>query len=79
VKLRQVFSFIRPFAAIARELRIIRELYELDLESREKPIYRITEKPSKKDTEVSYSGVADTRPGFKRWFESGEEEDDVQS
>jgi hypothetical protein len=77
VKLRFLFSIFRPFASIARELRIIRELYELDLASRRPdPIYRLTEKASKKDTEVSYSGVIDDRPMYKRWFEQGDEEDE---
>lgn len=42
-----------PFSKIAEELSTLRELYELDLASRH--IYRLTEKPSKGDTEVSYS------------------------
>ena len=35
------------------------ELYELDLGSRTPPIYRLTEKPSRHDTEVTYM---DDRP-----------------
>lgn len=77
--LRLLLSLMRPFASIARELRILRELYELDLGSRTPPIYRFTEKPSKKDTEVSYMDVEDRRPVFKRWLTAEEEEDDVQS
>jgi hypothetical protein len=76
VKLRFLFSIFRPFASIARELRILRELYELDLGSRNPPLYRLTEKASKKDTEVSYSGVVDDRPMYKRWFEQGDEEEE---
>ncbi len=71
-------DIIAPLSQIAKELRILRELYELDLESREKPIYRVTEKPSKKDTEVLYSGVTDDRPIYKKWFTAAdvEEEED---
>lgn len=47
---------LHPFAAIAKELQIIRELYELELASRQPPIRRVTEAPSRWDTEVSYVG-----------------------
>jgi hypothetical protein len=43
-----------PFTHIARELSIIRELYEADLASRHPPVVRITETPKKSDTEVTY-------------------------
>jgi len=80
VKLRLLISLVRPFASIARELRILRELYELDLGSRQPPILRHTEKASKRDTEVMYSGVTEDRPMYKRWFgpaDVEEDEDDV--
>lgn len=51
-KLLSIFS---PFSLIAKELSIIRELYELDLASRRPPIYRFTESPGKRDTEVTYT------------------------
>lgn len=75
--IRLLIGLLRPLTSIARELRTLRELYELDLGSRQPPIYRFTEKPSKRDTEVTYSGVVDTRPRFKRWFAAEEDEEDV--
>ncbi len=73
--LRLVFS---PFKQIAADLRIIRELYELELSSRNPPIMRITEKPDPKhDTEVLTDGVADdSLPFYKRWTVQPEEEDE---
>jgi hypothetical protein len=47
-------SFL-PMSQIAKELAILRELYELDLASRNPPIYRITEAPGKSDTEITYA------------------------
>lgn len=63
-----IVDWIVPLREIAKELRILRELYELDLSQRERPVIRSTEKPSKSDTEVSYMGVKDERPKYKRWF-----------
>jgi hypothetical protein len=63
--LRETFL---PFAAIAAELRIIRELYELELASRvdsagrPTPIYRVTESPSPSDTEVFFGEDLPKRP-----------------
>ena len=74
--LRTLLALFRPLTTIARELAIIRELWELELASRQPPIYRVTERPSKRDTEVTYSGVTDKRPAYKRGFEADEEEDD---
>ncbi len=76
--LRTLLALFRPLTAIARELRILRELYELDLESRTPPIYRVTETPSKRNVEISYTGVTDERPAYKRWFGAAdvEEEED---
>lgn len=45
-----------PFHSMSKSLAILCELYELDLANREKPIYRVTESPSKDDTEVTYFG-----------------------
>ena len=56
----KIKEVVLPFQAIAQELRILRELYEADLASRERPIIRITESPLRNDTEVSYSN--DRRP-----------------
>ena len=76
--LRTLLALFRPLTSIARELRIIRELYEAELESRTPPIYRVTETPSKRNVEISYTGVTDERPAYKRWFGQAdvEEEDD---
>ena len=67
--LRTLLALMRPLHSIARELRIIRELYELWLWQQDPPIYRVTEKPHQSDTEVTYSGL-DTAPKkkFKNWF-----------
>lgn len=51
-----------PLKAIAEELRILRELYELDLGAktdhlgRPTPIYRVTEAPNRLDTQVTFAG-----------------------
>ena len=62
-------DFVLPLRQIATELRIMRELHELDLAAR--GIQRVTEKPKKTDTTVGYQGVAEDRPKFKLpggWF-----------
>lgn len=74
--IRLLLSIFRPLGVIAKELTIIRQLYEADLAAREQPIYRITEKATKDDTMVTYAGVSDERPKHKRWFDSGEGEED---
>lgn len=71
----KILEILNPLHAIAAELKILRELYEADLMSRDKPIWRTTEKPSKGDTEVSYGGVKEKAPAYKRWFQSDEEDD----
>lgn len=68
---------------IAQELRILRELYELELGARREdpmhtipaPIFRITEEPGRSDTEVSY---ADDEPKVPNAYEKlfGVEEED---
>jgi len=50
---------VHPFSTIAREMSILRELYETELAARNPPIIRITENPKKSDTEVSYMGDDD--------------------
>jgi hypothetical protein len=60
--LSQLRDLLSPFTEIAKEIRILRELYELDLANREVPIRRVTEEPSKYDTEVTYSGEEDIPP-----------------
>lgn len=52
---RKLYQLVAPFAAIAEELKNLRELYELELSERYK-IYRRTEEPKETDTEVSYTG-----------------------
>ncbi len=74
--LRALLAIFRPMKQIADELRIIRQLYEAELESRQPPIYRITEAPSKRNVEISYTGVADERPMYKRWFGAADVEED---
>lgn len=69
---------LRPFGSIARELKIIRELYELELSSRNPPIMRVTEKPSRKDTQVSYMGVEDKKGRQAQIEEFLEDQDDWQ-
>ena len=49
-------EFINPLHTIAKELTAIRELYEAELATRDKPIYRITEDPQEGDTVVMYTG-----------------------
>lgn len=58
LKLIRLFA---PFAVIAKELTIIRELMELELASRPIPIRRVTEQPGRSDTEVFYTDVP-TKP-----------------
>lgn len=50
-------QLLHPFASIAQSLAIICELYELELSERKPPIRRVTETPSRNDTEVTYAGV----------------------
>jgi hypothetical protein len=63
---RFVVAFLRPLSTIARELRTLRELYELELSERDPPIIRHTERPRKTDTEVSYMGVDE--PTKRHWW-----------
>lgn len=73
---RTLRALFRPLTSIAKELAIIRQLYEADLASRPNPIYRVTEKPSKGDTEVTWSGVdREQEPAHRRWFQAAEEDE----
>ena len=57
---QRLLDLVAPFGQIAQELRILRELYELDLSSRTPPIIRVTETPRKDDTTVSYGTGEET-------------------
>ena len=59
---KRLLRLISPFSEIAKELAVLRELYELELASRNPPIIRITEKPGKDDTVVSYMDDAPAKP-----------------
>jgi len=59
--IRALLALFRPLYTIAKELAIIRELYELELRERHvnpqwapMPLSRVTEKPKKGDVEVNY-------------------------
>lgn len=54
-------QILHPFASIAQSLAVIAELYELELSERKPAIRRITETPSRNDTEVSYTGVEEKK------------------
>lgn len=54
-------DFFAPFTVIAQELTTLRQLYELDLASRNPPIIRITESPGKSDTTISYGETDDRK------------------
>lgn len=66
--LQQLLEFLAPFTSIARDLKRIADLYELELGAREHPVYLVTETPRKNDTEVTYSGDEEIKPKFKGWF-----------
>lgn len=76
--LRLLLNLLRPLPEIARELRLLRELYELDLASRTPPVYRLTEKPSQRDTEVSYQGQEERTPVWRKlgWGAAADSEDE---
>jgi hypothetical protein len=60
--LARIYALFLPFATIARELQILRELYELELAAHTDrfgnpdPIRRVTETPGRRDTIVTYAG-----------------------
>ena len=67
--IRLLLAFVRPLRSISQELRAIRELLEQWMLHQDPPVYRITEKPSRRDTEVTYMGVEPERKRpFKSWF-----------
>lgn len=72
-------GFILSLGRIAEELRTIRKLYEAELATREKPVYLVTEKPSRKDTTVFMPGMEDEQPAFKRWLGIDDVEDDADA
>lgn len=68
---RRLLGLLSPFHDIARELKILRELYEAELAERDPPIIRRTEKPRKSDTVVSYAGEEDrTKTALRKAFDS---------
>lgn len=80
----RIAQFVHPFAEIAKELRIIRELYEAELSERyilqrdgdrlaPAPIRRVTEKPSRHDTEVTYAGDNPKPDFFGPWDDEADE------
>lgn len=81
----KILRLVAPFSAIARELsimngelKILRELRELELSSRTPPIIRITENPGRSDTEVTYMGDEPPKKNIKERLATlfGEPDDD---
>lgn len=77
---KQLLGLLVPFSVIARELTALRELYEAELASRPTPIYRVTEAPSRGDTEVTFTSDQDkVKPSaIKRLLFGDEGEDDEE-
>lgn len=73
-----LFGIASSLHLIAKELVIMRELYEADLMSRDVPVMRITQKPRESDTEVSYMGENDGLPKHKQWFPWNPGRDDAE-
>lgn len=67
---------VAPFTSIASELRLLRELYELDLSSRSPAVIRITEAPKRTDTEVTYMDDPPKKKSAKDKFMESLEDDD---
>jgi hypothetical protein len=65
----QLANVVAPFHIIAKELTALRELYEAELASREKPVYRITESPGRNDTEVTYGDEDKEKSPLRRLME----------
>lgn len=66
--MRFLLAILRPLNAltvIARELTTLRRLYEADLMQRDPPIWLVSEKPRKGDTEVSYMDAEEPRK--RKW------------
>lgn len=70
------WTMAHALSSIAQDLRILRELHELDLSSRHPPIWRITEHPGPSDTEVLYSSDP---PKRRDPFDSEEDEVDEKN
>jgi hypothetical protein len=64
--LKTLLRIVRPFSVIARELTILRELYEAELAARPNPVYRVTEKPRESNTEVLDPDGSES-PAWKKW------------
>jgi hypothetical protein len=74
--IRSVVELFAPFTAIAQELRTLRELYELDLASRNPPIIRVTEAPSKGDTTVLYGEEPEEKGKLREMLDAWNESED---
>lgn len=71
----KVGDILTPLSVIASELRVLRELYELDLSSRTPPIIRVTESPGSNDTVVTYDEVPEDKSKLQDLIEEWEAED----
>ena len=69
-KVQGIRDLLLPFSSIAQELRILRELYELDLANRNPPTIRITEAPKKGDTEVLWDELTEEQTKLKELQDS---------
>lgn len=77
---QRLLSLFSPFHSIADELKSLRELYEADLASRTPPVFRLTEHPSSKDTEVTYmtDEPAKEKSALRRLMEGLPQEDEEE-
>lgn len=73
---------LHPFHSIAKSLAIIAELYELELAARVDPktgqiapIRRVTEAPSRGDTEVLWTGIDERKVKVDIFQDAGEDEE----
>ena len=73
--LTEVLRPLNSLRIIAQELSAIRELYELELAARERPIYRTTEQAKKSDTEVSYAGMPVAKKSSWKWLAQAEDDE----
>jgi hypothetical protein len=72
-------SIAASLAAIAEEMKIARELKEMELSYHNPPIYRITEQPSPGDTEVFYGtdgGKGERNALTRAYYEEDDEDED---
>lgn len=70
--IKAMLAFVRPLHTIAKELTILRQLYQSYLEEKHGIVLE-TAAPHKDDTAVSYSGESDDRAPYKRWFQANDE------